>query len=132
MLPPPEMMHPQMMMMPPPVAFGQPLPPTALENGHTLGLAVLLSGIGSAAGLVYGGLFGGIAGGLAGGSAVNLLRAYRHVVKGTPEDDREATISATYGVLGLGASLFLFYKARSSPRPNEPQPEASSTLRGMR
>lgn len=90
-----------------------------LENGHTLGLSVLAVGIGSALGLTYAGLFGGVGGGLAGGGAVNLLRAYKHFVKGTPADDKEATISATYGVLSVAASIYLFYKGRSSPKPNE-------------
>jgi len=145
--PPVEQGQPMVPMLAPPLpafptgAMGQPLPSApapavALENGHTLGLTVLLVGIGSAAGLTYGGLFGGVAGGLAGGSMVNLWRAYRHVVRGTPEDDREATISGTYGVLGGAVSLYLFYKARSLSAPNEPKASMdeglSRRLRGVR
>lgn len=121
--------------LPPPPPPPIPVPPGVLENGHTLGLTVLLAGIGSAAGVAYGGLFGGVAGGLAGGSVVNLLRAYKHIVKGTPEDDREATISATYGVLGGAASIYLFYRSQSKPRKNESKnPEESNepNLRGLR
>lgn len=89
-----------------------------LEDGHTLGLALLLTGVGSALGVAYAGIFGGIAGGLAGGSVVNAVRAYRCMVKGTQDDDREAIISGTYSVIGAAAAGYLLYKGRSMAKPN--------------
>jgi hypothetical protein len=91
---------------------------TPVEDGHTLGLAILLTGIGSALGVVYGGVFGGIGGGLVGGSIVNGIRAWRNVKKGTSDGDREAIVSGTYAVLGAGAAVYLLYKGHEV-NPNE-------------
>jgi hypothetical protein len=80
------------------------------ENGHTLGLALLLVGVGGAIGVKYGGLFGGAAGTVYGGSAVNAIRAARAVMQGTPEADREALVSASYAVVGIGFATWLVWK----------------------
>jgi hypothetical protein len=80
------------------------------ENGHTLGLALLLVGVGGAIGVKYGGLFGGSAGAVYGGSAVNAIRAARAVMQGTPEADREALVSASYAVVGIGFATWLVWK----------------------
>jgi hypothetical protein len=81
------------------------------ENGHTLGLALLLVGVGSAIGVKYGGVFGGVAGAVYGGSTVNAIRAGRAVVQGTPEADKEAMVSATYAVIGAGFATWLVWKS---------------------
>jgi hypothetical protein len=88
--------------------FGANLVP---ENGHTLGLALLLVGVGSAIGVKYGGVFGGVAGAVYGGSTVNGIRAARAVVQGTPEADKEAMVSATYAVIGAGFATWLVWKS---------------------
>lgn len=90
-----------------------------LENGHTLGFALLATGLGGAFGAVYGGLMGGIAGGMFGGSLVNGFRAYREFVKGTPEGDTEATVSLTYSVIGAGIASYFLYKGRAKPNVTE-------------
>jgi hypothetical protein len=84
--------------------------PVPAENGHTLGLALLLVGIGSAVGVKYGGLFGGAAGAMYGGSAVNAIRAARCVIQGTPQADKEAAVSATYAVLGAAVASYLVWQ----------------------
>jgi hypothetical protein len=80
------------------------------EDGNTLGLALLLTGIGSALGFSYAGPYGGIGGGFAGGSIVNAWRAYRCMALSTPAGDSEAIVSGTYAVLGAAASAYLFYR----------------------
>ena len=116
---------------------------TPLENGHTLGLTVLLTGIGTTLGIMYGGLYGGAGGALAGGSIVNLIRAYRRATLGTPEDDKEATISATYGVLGLVGAVYLISKSKLVKKDSDkhdtqdlplkkPSKSKSNRLQGVR
>jgi hypothetical protein len=81
------------------------------DNAHTLGLGLLLVGVGSAIGAKYGGgMFGGLSGGLYGGSIMNLARAARAVTIGTPEADREAVVSGTYAVLGGALASYLLYR----------------------
>jgi len=91
----------------PPVAT----PPVPEENGHTLGLAILLTGIGGAIGGKYAGLFGGAAGALYGGAAMNAIRAGRNIVRGTPEADKEAMVSATWAIISAGVATYIWVKA---------------------
>jgi hypothetical protein len=72
--------------------------------------SALLVGVGGAIGIKYGGLFGGSAGAIYGGSAVNAIRAARAVMQGTPEADREALVSASYAVVGIGFATWLVWK----------------------
>lgn len=81
-----------------------------LGNPHSLGLAILLTSIGGAIGCVKAGAFGSIGGALAGGSAANLFNAYKHSKENTEEGKKEAMISLTYSVIGLGLSGYLIYK----------------------
>jgi hypothetical protein len=105
-----------------------PPPATPLENGHTLGLAILASGVGGAVGAKYGGLFGGAAGVLYGGALTNLIRAARSVVRGTPEADKEAAISATWAVISAGIATYIWVKSpgmkmRSARNPDDEDDE---------
>jgi hypothetical protein len=106
--PPPPGLMPEGSAIAPVNGFGANLVP---ENGHTLGLALLLVGVGSAIGVRYGGVFGGVAGAVYGGSTVNAIRAGRAVVQGTPEADKEAMVSATYAVIGAGFATWLVWKS---------------------
>jgi hypothetical protein len=107
-------------------------PPVPLENGHTLGLALLLSGVGSLVGLHYGGLYGGAAGVLYGGATVNAVRAGRNLLAGTPEADHEAAVSGTYAVLCAGLASWILWrtlpqrKLRHAVRNPEPDDEGES------
>jgi hypothetical protein len=94
-----------------PAAAAHGLGAAVPENGHTLGLALLLVGVGSAIGVKYGGLFGGTAGAVYGGSAVNAIRAARSVTLGTPDADKEAMVSATYAVIGASFATWLIWKS---------------------
>lgn len=87
----------------------------APESGsHMLGFALLAVSIGTIVGIKYGGgVWGGAAGALAGGSVVNGVRAVRMAVRGDAVSDREAIISGTYTVIGLGVAGYLLYKTRS-------------------
>lgn len=80
------------------------------NDGHTLGLALLLTGIGAAIGTSHFGLYGGAGGGLAGGSVANMIRAYKYSRLGTDEGSKEAGISLTYSVIGLAVAGYLFYQ----------------------
>jgi hypothetical protein len=84
--------------------------PVPVENGHTLGLALLMSGVGSLVGLHYAGLYGGAAGVLYGGATVNAVRAGRNLLAGTPEADHEAAVSGTYAVLCAGLASWILWK----------------------
>lgn len=84
--------------------------PVPVENGHTLGLALLMSGVGSLVGLHYGGLYGGAAGVLYGGATVNAVRAGRNLLAGTPEADHEAAVSGTYAVLCAGLASWILWR----------------------
>jgi hypothetical protein len=98
---------------PPEPSFGQPAfgqsDPVGVE-GHTLGLSLLLASIGTGLGMYWGGAFGGLAGAAMGGGLVNVYRAVRYVMVGTPAADREALISGTYAVISLGAGGYLAYR----------------------
>ena len=89
-----------------------------LENGHTLGLALLLVSAGTAVGLSYGGMFGGVAGGLYGGSVINAIRAARCVTHGTAQSDHEALVSGTYAVACAGLATYLLYRTRTKQNPD--------------
>lgn len=100
----------------PPLARRSAMGATAApESGsHMLGFALLAVSIGTIVGIKYGGgVWGGAAGALAGGSVVNGVRAVRMAVRGDAQSDREAIISGTYTVLGLGVAGYLLYKTRS-------------------
>lgn len=93
-----------------------------VENAHMLGLALICTGLGAALGLRYGGLYGSVAGGLYGGATVNAVRAAIAVTKGTPDNDREATVSGTYAALGIGIASYLLWKT------SKDHPKKSSKL----
>lgn len=102
-------------------AFGQS-DPVGVE-GHTLGLSLLLASLGTGLGMYWGGAFGGLAGAAMGGGLVNVYRAVRYVMVGTPAADREALISGTYAVISLAAGGYLAYRVserRSSGRSRHP------------
>lgn len=102
---------------PGPDGLGRGLGQTGPDDAHTLGLSILLAGIGAAVGLAYGGPFGAVAGSLYGGAVSNAFRAARNVASGTEEADREARISATYMVLSAGAATYIVWKIR--PKADE-------------
>jgi hypothetical protein len=109
---------------PPLAAYGDPVaaPQAAqldipTENGNSLGLAFILFGLGAYLGTKYvGGLYGGVAGAIYGGAASNLLRSARFVTRGTPATDREALVSATYGVIGVGFGSYILWKTKRPAR----------------
>lgn len=84
-----------------------------------LGFGLIASSLGAVAGLRIGGVYGGVAGTLFAGSAVNLYRAAIHGSRRTPEGDREAAISATYGLIAAGLGGYISYKT-SEWRRQEP------------
>ena len=86
------------------------------EDAHTLGISLFLTGLGAAVGLAYGGGYGAVSGGLYGGAAANAVRAVRSVASATPEDDREARISATYSVLSIAVASYILYKTHSEKK----------------
>lgn len=103
--------------MPPLAAYGEnPPPPQSVpqENGHSLGLTLLILSIGSAVGVQYGGVWGGVAGALYGGAAVNLIRSARCATHGTPESDKEAIVSGTYAVVSGGIASYLLWKTKGT------------------
>jgi hypothetical protein len=86
------------------------------DDAHTLGFSLFLTGLGAAVGFVYGGGYGAAAGGLYGGAASNAVRAVRSVAAATPEDDREARISATYSVISIAVASYILYKTREDKK----------------
>lgn len=118
-LPPDQRYAPPVHQAPPPsvlppaarrVAMGSATMPGE-SGGHMLGFALLAVSIGTIVGIKYGGgVWGGAAGALAGGSVVNGVRAVRMAVRGDAQSDREAIISGTYTVIGLGVAGYLIYK----------------------
>lgn len=80
------------------------------DGAHSLGLSILLVGVGIAVGTYYKGIWGGVSGGLYGGALANFVRAGRNMTHGTPDSDREAIISGTYGVLSSGVASYLLWK----------------------
>jgi hypothetical protein len=93
-----------------------PAVPVVTENGHSLGLALLLVTVGTGVGLKLGGTMGGVSGGLFGGAAVNAIRAARCVTKGTPEADKEALVSGTWALIAAGLGGFLTYKEQQGKK----------------
>lgn len=101
-LPPPQM--------PPPQMQGVGAVQEAVPMSHMLGMSVLLPAVGTIAGMKYAGMYGGLGGALGAGSLINAYRAVKFMLRGDSESDREATISGTYAVLGLGAAGYLVYR----------------------
>lgn len=105
---------------PPLASYGEPAPAPQIvapdvppENGHSLGLAFILLGLGTFLGTKYvGGVYGGVAGAIYGGAAGNLVRAARLVTRGNSTADHEALVSATYGVIGVGLGSYVVWKAK--------------------
>jgi len=85
--------------------------PDIRNGGHFLGMSTLVVGIAALVGAKYGGWYGGLAGSLFGGGAVNGYRAVTQVMEGTPDGDREATISGTYAVLAAGLAGYVLYRS---------------------
>ena len=83
-----------------------------LSPSLTLGMSLVIVGLGSAIGAARGGIFTAIAGGLYGGAAVN---AYRAAVI-AKEDRQEATVSATFAILGAGVATHLVWKQSQEKR----------------
>jgi hypothetical protein len=83
-----------------------------LSPSLTLGMSLVIVGLGSAIGAARGGIFTAIAGGLYGGAAVN---AYRAAVI-AKEDRQEATVSATFAILGAGVATYLVWKQSQEKR----------------
>lgn len=109
-----------MPMGPPPMPPGAPYygqavgqaPPMPVPTKSSKGLAATLValGVGVAAGAKMGGWAGAGAGLLLAGGTVNAVRASRAYLQGTPGGDREGAITATYGLVGLGAGAAVAYK----------------------
>jgi hypothetical protein len=107
-----------------------------LPTGHLLGLSVLLPMAGTFVGMKYaGGFWGALGGALAAGSLINGYRAVKFMVQGDPEADREAVISGSYAVVGLGAAGWLLYKGFMSRKPgarkNEPDGYGDDSIHGV-
>lgn len=77
---------------------------------HMLGMSVLLPAAGTIAGMKYAGLYGSLGGALGAGSLINAYRAVKYMLRGDDESDREAIISGTYALVGLGAAGYLLYR----------------------
>lgn len=94
-------------------------------EGHNLGVQLIVLGLGTAGGALLAHqqrgsvTMGSIAGSFAAGAAVNLFRAWSHWRQGTPDGDREAAISGTYGVIAGGLAGFFWWKfVASETRPS--------------
>ena len=97
------------------------------EGSHTLGLAVLVAGVGAVVGWRFGGAFGSLAGGLIGGSVVNGWRALRYYQEGTDEGDKEAAVSATYAALTAALSGYVIVK-HAAPAASKKAEQAAQSL----
>jgi hypothetical protein len=92
-------------------------PVVAPENGHSLGLALLLVTVGAGVGLKMGGTMGGVSGGLFGGAAVNAFRAARCVTQGTKDADKEALVSGTWAIVAAALGGYLAYQEHKKASP---------------
>jgi len=103
-------------------------------GGHLLGFSTLAVSIGAIVGTRYGGLYGGVAGSLFGGSMVNVYRAVRFAMDGSPEADREAVISGTYALAAAGFGGAVVYKLDRKRRavPNATAPNSAARYNGRR
>jgi len=98
-------------------------------GGHLLGFSTLAVSIGAIVGTRYGGMYGGVAGSLFGGSLVNIYRAVRFAMDGSPEADREVAISGTYALAAAGFGGAVIYKL---DRKRRLTPNSSSRYNGRR
>ncbi|MBW2672289.1 MAG: hypothetical protein JRD89_02585 [Deltaproteobacteria bacterium] len=98
-------------------------------GGHLLGFSTLAVSIGAIAGTRYGGMYGGVAGSLFGGALVNIYRAVRFAMDGSPEADREAAISGTYALAAAGFGGAVIYKL---DRKRRLVPNSSARSNGRR
>lgn len=134
---PPDLPPPMPMYRLPSPSMGAPGPDgigivdEALPTGHMLGMSVLLPAAGTITGMRIAGMYGGLGGALGAGSLLNGYRAIKYMLKGDKESDREALVSGTYAVLGLGASVWLFYKGLSGTKTKANKPESDDSLSGV-
>jgi hypothetical protein len=110
---------------PMPLAPAMPMPaaeynPDVADRGHLLGFGLIASSLGAVAGLRIGGVYGGVAGTLFAGSAVNLYRAALHAARRTPEGEREAVVSATYGLIAAGLGSYISFKTSEWGKEDRP------------
>lgn len=91
-------------------------------GGHLLGFSTLAVSLGAIVGTRYGGMYGGAAGALVGGAVVNVYRAIRFAMEGTPAADREAIVSGTYALAAAGFGGAVIWKVDRTrrARPNPP------------
>lgn len=89
------------------------------EETHMLGISTVSVAVGTVVGTRFGGLYGAVAGGLFGGAAVNMIRAGRLALKGQPASDKEALLSATYGIIAAGLGGWLAYAGTKRKRAKE-------------
>ena len=94
--------------------------PEVTERSHLLGFSLIASSLGAVAGLRIGGIYGGVAGTLFAGAAVNGYRAALHAVRRNPEGDREALISATYGLISAGLGGYIAFKSAEWSKTDKP------------
>jgi hypothetical protein len=102
-------------------------------GGHLLGFSTLAVSIGAIVGTRYGGMYGGVAGSLFGGAVVNIYRAVRFAMEGSPEADKEAIVSGTYALAAAGFGGAVIYKldrgARARRNPSTPKARCSDPHR---
>jgi len=113
--------------------LGDPDADPVLSTGNLLGLGILLPTAGLLVGLKYDGFYGGLGGSLAAGSLINVYRSVKYMLRGTPEDDKEAIISGTYAAIGLGVSTWLILKGLKAKKANKNEDdESDNSLRGVK